>query len=61
MALVVFFICVLDESIGFLLNRIVGQMHEQIVKVALLGTHILLSGKAGNPFLENIESQRFYP
>lgn len=58
MSWVVVLIFVVHKIIWFLLYCVVGQVHEEIVEIALLGPNVLFSCKPRNPLLEDENSQR---
>ena len=50
-------ILILHESVRFLLDCIVCQVHKQIVKIAFLGSFVFLSGESSKTLLEYKNSQ----
>ena len=51
MASVVISTRILYELVALLINRIVSQVHTQVVQVAPFRRHIVLSGKSSKTFL----------
>lgn len=51
MASVVISARVLHELVALLIDRIVRQVHAQVVQVAPFRRHVVLSGKSGKTFL----------
>lgn len=51
---------VLDEVFTLLVDRIVGQVHAQVVQVAAFGRHVVLRGEPRQALLVNEDSKRHY-
>ena len=57
MTLVVIFALTLDKVSRRLVDRIVSQMHIQVVKVVLVWARVRFCGKASDAFLVHIDAQ----
>jgi len=55
---IVFGVSILFESIGLLVDGVVGQMHEEVVEVAAHGTFVVFGCKPGQSFFVNKTPQR---
>lgn len=51
----------LHKVVRLLLNRVVGQVHKQVVEVVLLRAYVFLSREPRDAFLENEQPQRLDP
>jgi len=59
-ARIVIHVLVKNEILTILLNRIICQVHIEIIEVASLWPHVFLSGKPCQAFLVNKNSERIY-
>ena len=51
---------ILHKLVALLIDRVISQVHTQVVQVAALRRHVVLSRKSGKTFLVNEDSQRYH-
>ena len=47
-----------DELLALLVDRVVGEVHADVVDVVLVRSHVGLSGKPAQPLAENVHAKR---